>query len=342
MRWVAGVSTAATRQGGGARWRWPRACTPLGRRRSPRRCGGGRPAGLGLPAAPPRADPGRPARRAAPSRCGTTSRPSTIWARASWPPSRCGAPSAIPRRWPSPASACARADETGAEACLRGAWANLSRWGLTGLAIDAETPARPAARGRRPPARHGRDDARAGRAGRRLPLRLDPRRLLLGPQLQPDGEDARAGRGRAPRIPSRRWLVEAARDQWHWVLGRNPSGSSMVTGVGRGPTRIYHLEWGAREPPPPGFLIGGPNAKDMGFLAPGTPAKALLWDNPRPAPLRTARPLPVALAAERPLGRRLSARGELRGRLVDHNRAGHPVQRQPGAGRCDPALSAHR
>ena len=82
--------------------------------------------------------------------------------------------------------------------------------------------------------------------------------------------------------PERGWLAEAARDQWHWVLGRNPIGSSMVTGVGRGPTRIYHLEWGTREPPPPGFLIGGPNARDMGFLSPEAPAKALLWDNPRP------------------------------------------------------------
>jgi hypothetical protein len=42
------------------------------------------------------------------------------------------------------------------------------------------------------------------------------------------------------------------------------------------------MEWGSREPPPPGFLIGGPNGQNMGFLAPGAPAKALLWDNPQP------------------------------------------------------------
>jgi hypothetical protein len=48
------------------------------------------------------------------------------------------------------------------------------------------------------------------------------------------------------------------------------------------PRRIYHLEWGEHEPPPPGFLVGGPNHQNMGFLAPNTPAKAMLWDNPQP------------------------------------------------------------
>ncbi len=50
--------------------------------------------------------------------------------------------------------------------------------------------------------------------------------------------------------------------------------------MGKGPTRIYHMEWGRHEPPPPGYLIGGPNAQNMEFLAPNAPAKALLWDNP--------------------------------------------------------------
>jgi hypothetical protein len=80
--------------------------------------------------------------------------------------------------------------------------------------------------------------------------------------------------------PERDWLTEAARDQWHWILGRNPNGFSMVTGVGKGPTRIYHMEW--KGDPPPGYLVGGPNGQDMFFLAPGAPAKALLWDNPEP------------------------------------------------------------
>ena len=82
--------------------------------------------------------------------------------------------------------------------------------------------------------------------------------------------------------PEQTWIRDAARDQWHWVLGRNPTGYSMVTRVGRGPARLYHLEWGPVEPPPPGFLIGGPNAHELSFLSPGAPAKALLWDNPRP------------------------------------------------------------
>jgi endoglucanase len=79
----------------------------------------------------------------------------------------------------------------------------------------------------------------------------------------------------------RAWMVEAARDQWHWILGRNPNGYSMVTRVGKGPDRLYHMEWGPHEPPPPGYLIDGPNADNAGWLAPGAPAKALLWDNPR-------------------------------------------------------------
>jgi hypothetical protein len=81
--------------------------------------------------------------------------------------------------------------------------------------------------------------------------------------------------------PEQKWLVEAARDQWHWILGRNPNGFSMITRVGKGPDRFYHMEWGPMEPPPPGFLIDGPNSKNAGWLAPGAPAKALLWDNPK-------------------------------------------------------------
>ena len=82
--------------------------------------------------------------------------------------------------------------------------------------------------------------------------------------------------------PSRAWLKEAVRDQWHWILGRNPNGYSMVTRVGKGPDRIYSMEWGHSDPPPPGFVVGGPNSANMGYLAPGAPAKALLWDNPTP------------------------------------------------------------
>lgn len=82
--------------------------------------------------------------------------------------------------------------------------------------------------------------------------------------------------------------MEAARDSWHWLMGRNPNGYSMATGVGsKPPTKFYHLEWGpyadaADIPPAPGFALGGPNYTDLPMLAPDAPAKALLWDNQEP------------------------------------------------------------
>jgi endoglucanase len=164
---------------------------------------------------------------------------------------------------------------------IRGAWGNISRFGLGALAMDASTPA---------------------------PLRAEARRRILAaademrPQIEhKDGyrcastlddyywgsnsnlmEKAHILAMAARLAPEQTWILQAARDQWHWVLGRNPNGFSMVTRVGKGPSRLYHMEWGASEPPPPGFLVDGPNAKEMGFLAPGAPAKALLWDNPEP------------------------------------------------------------
>ncbi len=164
---------------------------------------------------------------------------------------------------------------------IKGAWANLSRWGLARLAMDGNTPA---------------------------PLRKESkRRLLQGADILVTQATEKDGYRCASKVEDYYWAhnsnlmekahilavaakladgknryLEVARDQWHWVLGRNPNGYSMVTGVGKGPERMYHMEWGSYEPPPPGFLLGGPNADDMGFLAPGAPAKALLWDNPRP------------------------------------------------------------
>lgn len=76
------------------------------------------------------------------------------------------------------------------------------------------------------------------------------------------------------------WALEAARDQWHWILGRNPNGYSLVSRVGKGPTRIYHLEWGKKRTPPPGYIVDGPNHHNAAFLAPDAPAKALLWYAP--------------------------------------------------------------
>ena len=159
-----------------------------------------------------------------------------------------------------------------------GAWANLSRWGLLRLAQDDDATLRTEAR-------------------KRLIAAVD----AIRPQIEQDGyrcastladyywahnsnllEKTHVIAEVARLSDKHGWALEAARDQWHWILGRNPNGFSMVTRVGKGPTRFYHMEWGKNEPPPPGFLLGGPNADNMGFLAPGAPAKALLWDNPMP------------------------------------------------------------
>jgi len=168
---------------------------------------------------------------------------------------------------------------TAPDEIIKGAWANISRWGLTTLAFDDGTP------------KPVREEAR--------------RRLIAGADLMRKQLEDKDGYRCASTVEDYFWAsnsnlmeklhilavagrltgdaryLEAARDQWHWVLGRNPNGYSMVTRVGKGPTRLYHMEWGHREPPPPGYLVGGPNAMEAGFLAPGAPAKAILWDNPR-------------------------------------------------------------
>jgi len=180
-----------------------------------------------------------------------------------------------------------RKSETQPAEILKGAWANLSRWGLATLALDPGTPraVRTLARERVLAAAellHHQIEAADGYRcastpadyywGHNSNLLEKTHVLAVARRLDPDAV----------------WIEEAIRDQWHWILGRNPNGYSMVTRVGKGPDRIYHLEWGQREPPPPGYLIGGPNGQDMKFLSPDAPAKALLWDNP--APLRAGAP----------------------------------------------------
>ena len=81
--------------------------------------------------------------------------------------------------------------------------------------------------------------------------------------------------------------MQAARDNWHWLMGRNPNGYTMATGIGKAPGKLYHLEWAPYAddrdiPPPPGFVIVGPNHRDLPDLSPNAPAKALLWDNQGP------------------------------------------------------------
>jgi endoglucanase len=168
------------------------------------------------------------------------------------------------------------------ERIVLGAWANTSRLALWALATDERTPAelRAEARGRLLAAaelvRKGVDKADGYRCASSVDdyfwasnsnLMEKVHLLMMAARLAAASDQA--------------VLIDAARDQWHWILGRNPNGYSMVTGVGKGPDRIYHMEWGPREPPPPGYLIDGPNSKNAGWLAPGAPAKALLWDNPK-------------------------------------------------------------
>ncbi len=176
--------------------------------------------------------------------------------------------------------------EAQSERLLDGAWANLSRWALASLAGDESAP----------------EELRSTARQRVLEAAL----ALRGRIENGDGYRCASGVDEyywghnsnllekahlllvAAQLTGERWLTEAARDQWHWVLGRNPNGFSMVTRVGRGPARIYHTEWGTAAEPPPGYLVGGPNAVQMKSLAPDAPAKALLWDNP--SPLRSGLP----------------------------------------------------
>ena len=182
------------------------------------------------------------------------------------------------------------------EGIFRGSWVNISRYGLISLAQDAETP----------------EDIRAI-AKERMVKAAD----LAFPRIEKDGyrtcdelydyywgHNANLAEkvhifAAVYKLTEDEKYLHAARDLWHWLNGRNPNGYSMTTGVGtRPPTRFYHMEWGYHQndminktgeffPPAPGYLLSGPNAINNCFLAPGAPAKALLWDTPettRPGP----------------------------------------------------------
>lgn len=177
--------------------------------------------------------------------------------------------------------------QASAEELWKGAWANLSRWAMWRLATDDRAPKalRATAKARLVDAAAAIRDHVEQDDGYRCASRPEDYYWAHNSNLM---EKAHVLAMAARLDPAQAWAKDAARDQLHWVLGRNPNGFSMVTRVGKGPTRLYHMEWGHREPPPPGFLIGGPNAQQMGILAPGAPAKALLWDNP--TPLRSGLP----------------------------------------------------
>lgn len=162
---------------------------------------------------------------------------------------------------------------------VTGAWSNLSRWALGTLALDPKAPGglRGDAKTRLLAAADSMSERIEREDGYRCASGLKDYYWAHNSNLMEKAYILAMAARLDPKSAAR---AEAARDQWHWVLGRNPNGYSMVTRVGKGPDRIYHMEWGPMEPPPPGYLIGGPNADNMGFLAPGAPAKALLWDNP--------------------------------------------------------------
>jgi endoglucanase len=168
-----------------------------------------------------------------------------------------------------------------AGALLNGAWANLSRWAMWRLATDEAVPAglRVEARTRLLAAAARVREQVEQHDGYRCASGLADYYWAHNSNLL---EKAHVLAMASALAPAETWYLPAARDQLHWIHGRNPNGFSMVTRVGKGPTRLYHMEWGHREPPPPGFLLGGPNGQDLAFLAPGAPAKALLWDNPSP------------------------------------------------------------
>lgn len=164
-----------------------------------------------------------------------------------------------------------------------GSWVNLSRVGLYGLAFDARTPwdLKKEAKDRILKTADLFRDRVENRDGYRCAT--SPKDYYWGHNSNLM-EKAELLSMAAALSPAYAWAKEAARDQWHWILGRNPNGFSMVTRVGKGPTALYHMEWGSSPVPPPGYLVGGPNHHSAPFLSPAAPAKALLWDNPGPLP----------------------------------------------------------
>jgi endoglucanase len=162
-----------------------------------------------------------------------------------------------------------------------GAWTNLTRWAMMTLVRDARAPA------------ELREEAKK---------RLLTAAMSMKGQVEADGylcatKPADYYWGSNSNLLEKTelllvaaelepvqfaWAKLAARNQWHWLLGRNPNGFSMITRIGKGPEALYHAEWGPKYPDvPPGYLIDGPNYHDVPFFAPGAPAKAMLWQAPK-------------------------------------------------------------
>jgi endoglucanase len=79
------------------------------------------------------------------------------------------------------------------------------------------------------------------------------------------------------RLSGERRQLDAAQAALDFVLGRHPSGYSMVTGFGeRSPRHPHHRPSGAQpeQPPVPGFIVGGPHSKTGAGCPMPYPSKA--------------------------------------------------------------------
>lgn len=73
----------------------------------------------------------------------------------------------------------------------------------------------------------------------------------------------------AYQIGGNKQYLAAARDQLHYVLGRNHFGKSFVSGMGSDPVReVSHLWFQVSRKPIPGLFVGGPNHLEQSGIAP--------------------------------------------------------------------------
>jgi endoglucanase len=73
----------------------------------------------------------------------------------------------------------------------------------------------------------------------------------------------------AHRLTRRPELLAAARDQLHYLLGRNHFGTSFVSGMGERAVRnVTHIFGEAARVEIPGLFVGGPNEAEQSNIAP--------------------------------------------------------------------------
>ncbi|MBN2802430.1 MAG: glycoside hydrolase family 9 protein, partial [Deltaproteobacteria bacterium] len=162
---------------------------------------------------------------------------------------------------------------------VTGSWVNISRYGLGSLALDSQTPE---------DIRNFAKKQMIAAGDELMPIAAKDGYLVVSSINDYYwGHNANLSEKThllsvVSKITGDTKYLQVARDQWHWLMGRNPNGYAMATRVGKGVTAVYHMEWGPFSPPPPGFAVGGPNYVNMPNLSPGAPAKAICWDNPEP------------------------------------------------------------